>query len=96
MCNDLSVVGDGSVVVGGGFDLPDVYWLDHDPLTVRSFGVYSALINLINDYGLKQFRQEPTRICGSRSSILDLLFSNRDPTISFATAIPGLSDHKVT
>lgn len=59
LCNALSIIGDGFVVVGGDFNLPDVRWLDRHPLTVTSLGVYSAVLNLINDYNLKQFVKSP-------------------------------------
>ena len=61
--------------------------------SVRS-GAYKAslcreLINIVNNYGLEQMVEKPTR----KKNILGLFFTKNSLLVLKSTTIPGISDH---
>ena len=58
--------------------------------------VYSAKaqLTIAKDTFLNQMVDEPTRITGAKSSILDLFLTNNDTLINQTPVIPGISNHK--
>lgn len=80
-------------IIGGDFNMPEVTWADNKPVLTNLSKLYVDFRDLIIANDLYQFVKEPTRSCHGSSSVLDLLFSNRDSLVRDSYIIPGISDH---
>ena len=78
-----------NLILAGDFNLPDVEWQDGHgyPLTMSEI---NTLFLDVNDYGLEQCVQEPTR----EDHTLDLVFASQPSLIESITTTPGISDHE--
>ena len=81
-----------SLLVAGDFNLPGWNW---ETTSLKPRAPYPAqhewLIEKMQDMGLEQMSQEPTRI----ANILDLVFTNSPSLIPRIESIPGISDHDI-
>ena len=55
-------------------------------------GINSFLLDTLNDHGLEQLLDEPTR----NNHFLDLVLSTHPEIICDVTVVPGMSDHEAT
>ncbi len=77
------------VLLGGDFNAPDIDWENEQvkPTSSRP-GLHSSLLETINDAGLVQIVDQPTR----NNNILDLLLTNNSTLITRHSITPGLAD----
>ena len=77
----------------GDINLPGINWLDGSGQVISnpSYGVElnNVFLDQINDIGLNQFVNTPTR----NNNILDLVLSTSSTILDLTTA-PGMSDHE--
>lgn len=82
------------IILAGDFNLPNIDW---DRLNTGN--AYNKHINIVFNtmlrYNLKQVVCEPTRVQGTCSSILDLVFLSQDFSECFVCVEEGLSDHRL-
>ena len=82
------------VLLAGDFNLPDISWSDGngqiDPSPTYGTKVNQLLLDLVNDNGLDQLVNVPTR----GKNILDLLFCSHPYLITNVEVVPGISDHE--
>ena len=65
--------------------------------TTRRSALVTSMYNFERIFGLKQLITEPTRVCPTSESIIDLIFVSQQDKISQSGVIPiGLSDHMLT
>ena len=78
-----------NLVLCGDFNAPDINWNSVVPLS--SYQPSVTLCDLINDFGLIQLVQDPTRV----DNILDLLLTNTPAILDHVNVTDGLcgSDH---
>ena len=94
MCNEIREVKDKfkkSVFwLSGDFNLPDIDW-NLNTITGHQYSnpINQLFLDLINDLGLSQTVDKPTR----GTNILDLFFSNNLDLIQKSSVVPGVSDH---
>ena len=79
-------------VIGGDFNLPGWDWPNNSlkPQT-QYVSLHHEFMDLLNDYGLSQHVNVPTR----ESNILDLVMTNLPEQINRVKVIPGISDHDI-
>ena len=83
---------DGTVWIGGDFNLPDIDWNDLKVVGHQyPRAVNQAFIDKITDVGLYQANDKPTR----GDNILDLFLTNRPNLLTRCTTIPALGDHDI-
>lgn len=82
------------VILAGDFNLPGIDWND---LSTIASDVSSAnmLLELMFDFDLLQTVREPTRVCATTQSVLDLVFVNGCIGKYNVTVAEGVSDHKL-
>ena len=86
--------GPSNIILAGDFNLPSIMWIDGcgtlntDP--TYGFEINSLFLDLINNFGLEQLIQNPTR----GSNILDLLLTTQPQLLSNIQVVPGISDHE--
>lgn len=78
----------------GDFNLPGIDWEGFLPMPVSGTHV-SFLFDVMLTLNLQQVVNQPTRVQGSSSSILDLVFVSRSLDNFVVTVQHGLSDHKM-
>jgi len=81
------------LLIAGDFNFPDISWCNGyaqiDPNPAYGTGINQLFVDSINDYGLEQFINIPTR----GNNILDLLLCSHPNLISNIKIAPGISDH---
>ena len=82
-----------NVILGGDINLPDIDW---DNYTVKPNPQYGYRVNrlfldTVNEHGLQQHVQEPTRL----NNILDLLLTTYPDLVDNVQVSAGMSDHSV-
>jgi Reverse transcriptase (RNA-dependent DNA polymerase)/Endonuclease-reverse transcriptase len=86
------------VILTGDFNFPNIDW-------VKGLGICSAhqnsqennFINILNEYGLEQLVEFPTRFSDKtkKGNILDLMFTNNTSIVQNASVEAGISDHEL-
>ena len=78
------------VWLGGDFNLGDIDWPTQSTKSgCPKVALSRELIDLVNDFGLEQLVDKPTR----KNRILDLFLTSNPTLVSKAVNVPGLSDH---
>ena len=78
------------VWLGGDFNLGDIDWPTQSTKPgCPKVALSRELIDLVNDFGLEQLVDKPTR----KNRILDLFLTSNPTLVSKAVNVPGLSDH---
>ena len=73
------------------FNLSDISWKHNNiPGNQNALGVNNAFLTLVEDIGLQQMVDFPTR----NNATLDLFLTNRSSLINRLNPIPGISDHE--
>ena len=81
------------IVLGGDFNTPGWDWTNARPKEAcRSPAIYEKLIGTLDDMGLQQMVDIPTR----GQNILDLICTNAPGRMHFIDTLPGISDHHIT
>ena len=85
-----SVKTNGIVWIGGDLNLPDINWKDKC-VVGKNYPqkISNSFLNKVNDIGLRQINDQPTRGDG----ILDIFLTNRPNLVTRNSTIPGLGDH---
>ena len=87
-----SSIRNAEILVAGDFNLPGWDWAS---MTLKrdapSPALHEKFVDTINDTGLEQIVQEPTRL----SNVLDLVLTNSPTLVPRVETIPGLSDHDI-
>lgn len=89
----MSAISSENILLGGDFNFPDIQWCNGRPVTSNSSAVYAAFVDIINDFELYQFVDEPTRSGDGCSTVLDLVLCNKINAIESTSVLPGISDH---
>ena len=83
--------------MAGDFNLPDIMWMeDHGTIKANIYnpaygsGINSFFLDTLNDHGLEQLLDEPTR----NDHFLELVLSTHPEIICDVTIVPGMSDHE--
>lgn len=77
----------------GDFNLPNFDW---DRLKTRPDSCHSDdILDIMFSHNLVQIVQQPTRVCGNSSSLLDLVFLPRSFEKYHVSVEHGFSDHKI-
>lgn len=92
LCDHVLGFRQQKIIIAGDFNLPGVNWENPFASNEPSAHVHSVL-DLLMCCNLEQVVRQPTRVQGSSSSILDLVFLSRCMTDFSVTIEPGLSDH---
>ena len=79
-----------NLILAGNFNLPDIEWQDGHGYPLTMSEINSLFLDMVNEYGLEQCIQEPTR----QDHILDLVFASQPSLIESITTTPGMSDHE--
>ena len=80
------------ILLGGDFNLPGWDWKSNQVRPKSPYpGAHHRFGEVLNDHGLSQIIQEPTR----ENNILDLIATNRPNQINRTQIIPGISDHNI-
>jgi hypothetical protein len=74
----------------GDFNLPDISWKHNISGNQNALGVNDAFLTLVEDIGLQQMIDFPTR----NNATLDLFLTSRPSFINHLKPIPGISDHE--
>ena len=82
---------DQSILLGGDFNFPGWDWKNKrlTPGKTNYPGLHQRFGELLNERGLEQMVEEPTR----GEATLDLMVTNNPTRISKVQVIPGISDH---
>ncbi|XP_040078359.1 uncharacterized protein LOC115331960, partial [Ixodes scapularis] len=80
------------IIMAGDFNIPEVNWDSLQLGTVTS----DAILDILFAFNLSQIVREPTRVQGTSSSLLDLVFlSDHFPQSQVdVEVVTGISDHK--
>ena len=80
------------IILGGDFNTPGWDWTTNQPKpNCRFQETYEELANIMDDTGLQQLVEEPTR----GQNTLDLLYSNSPGRVCNTEVLPGISDHNI-
>ena len=78
------------IILGGDFNFPGWDWKNNRTKPKCHYpALHNRFANLLDNSGLSQMVEEPTR----EDNILDLIFTNFPSKINKAEVIPGISDH---
>ena len=81
-----------AIFVGGDFNAPGWDWKRNQLKPGhRNPNIYTQLIEVLDDSGLQQFVDIPTR----EQNVLDLMCTNAPGRISSYGTLPGVSDHQI-
>ena len=80
------------VLLGGDFNLPGWDWSTNSIKPRSAYpGIHRRFGDILDENGLTQIVQEPTRLL----NVLDLIITNRPSQINRTQILPGISDHEV-
>ena len=80
------------IILGGDFNTPGWDWTQNSPKpTCRSQELYEKLVDALDDTGLHQIIELPTR----GPNTLDLICTNSPGRMRNINIIPGISDHNI-
>lgn len=81
-----------TIWISGDTNLPDINWKDMS-VEGRNYSkqLNQTVLNTINDLGLEQAVDFPTR----GQNILDTFFTNRPSLINLCKPVPGIGDHTI-
>ena len=84
-----------NVIITGDFNLPNINWENHHVTPNSGYSTVAAnkLLSLVEEHGLIQNVNEPTRKQGNANNILDLVFTNRPGLIKKLNVVDDISDH---
>ena len=84
-----------NVIITGDFNLPKKNWENHHVTPNCGYSTVAAnkLLSLVEEHGLIQHVNEPTRKQRNANNILDLVFTNRPGLIKKLNVVDGISDH---
>ncbi|KAK2174199.1 hypothetical protein NP493_818g02043 [Ridgeia piscesae] len=84
-----------NVIITGDFNLPNINWENHHVTPNSGYSTVAAnkLLSLVEEHGLIQHVNEPTRKQGNANNILDLVFTNRPGLIKKLNVVDGIADH---
>ena len=81
-----------SALIGGDFNLPGWDWPTNSLKSKTPYpSIHNKFGDIINDNGLTQIVNEPTRL----GNILDLIITNRPNQVNRTQILPSISDHSV-
>ena len=81
-----------NVIIFGDFNTPGINWdVSTTDNAQNHTGQAQKLLHLVDNHGLFQTVQEPTR----NGNILDLVLVNNPNIIEKTTVVPGISDHDI-
>ena len=82
-----------NIIEAGNFNLPSIVWLDTgasiEPSPAYGRELNSLFLELIDDNGLEQLVNKPTR----QGNILDIVLALHPNMITNVDVVPGISDH---
>ena len=81
-----------NVVIAGDFNLPDINWSKQQITNNRTASKHNKLLEIINEFGLQNMMNNPTRI--DSGNILDLILTSNPSIIVNTHTTPGMSDHE--
>ena len=79
-----------NLILARDFNLPAIEWQDGHGYPLKISEMNTLFPDVINEYGLEQCVQEPTR----KEHTLDLIFASQPFLIGSITTTPGMSDHE--
>ena len=82
----ITHIGDREVHITGDFNM--------DTLDITNVSKGKALVQLAKGYGLQQHISSPTRVTPTRSSVLDLYFTNCQHVAGSGVTSTNISDHE--
>ena len=74
------------------FNLPDIDWDNQQTTNTRTASKHNKLLEIINEFGLQNMVNDPTRI--ESGNILDLILTSNPSIITNTHTTPGMSDHE--
>lgn len=77
------------IILVGDFNVPCVDWVNMS----SSSPAFDIIFDIMFTFDLTQLVQDPTRVCGSSRSILDLIFVNNSINDCSISVEQGISDH---
>ena len=84
------------VWIAGDFNLGNIDWQNTSTKPNSQYPrVCEQLIDLVNDHGLTQMVDKPTRTTSTTSNILDIFLTNTPDMVNRCETIPGISDHDI-
>ena len=95
LCDTLADIADNypdsPIWIAGDINLPNVKW-ERNCISGNAYtaALCNLFINFIEDYGLTQMVDFPTR----RQSILDIFITNHPSLVTDCKPVPGISDHE--
>ena len=81
-----------NVVIAGDFNLPDINWSKQQITNNRTASKHNKLLEIINEFGLQNMMNNPTRI--DSGNILDLILTSNPSIIVNTQTTPGMSGHE--
>ena len=84
-----------TIVLTGDLNLPNVSWDDHCIIPGRGGSCRAAdkLLSLVEEMGLYQHVNKPTRKQGKTENILDLVFTSNPEEVEELSVTDGIADH---
>ena len=84
------------VWIAGDFNLGDIHWKTSSlKPNSQHTGMCEQLIDMVNDHGLTQMVDKPTRTTSTTSNTLDIFLTNTPDMVNRCEIIPGISDHDI-
>ena len=81
-----------AIILGGDFNAPGWDWANNNfHQNCRTPGLHERLVNILDDAGLAQVVDSPTR----ERNILDLICTNTPLKVANIDILPGISDHHI-
>ena len=81
-----------NVVIAGDCNLPDINWSKQQITNNRTASKHNKLLEIINEFGLQNMMNNPTR--SDSGNILDLILTSNPSIIVNTHTTPGMSDHE--